>query len=282
MERDIKLVVLDLDHTTAQDDNTVTPHTAQVFARVKEKGIKLAVATGRAVDEADFVADALGADEYMIALTGCQLYDRRAGRDLFLHHFTSAQAVAIARILQRAEETYFHLYAAEGLITTPGAAPFIDECPTLPDGYPEYAHTRMVMREDAAAYLEKNGKSGAKYFVLSNNYENLAALRAQVEKIEGVSVVQSLRESLEIMPAGADKGRALRALKEHLGVSTEQVMAVGDSENDLAMFREAGLKVAVGNAFARVKAQADFVAPRYDEDGAAFAAEKFLLAGGEG
>ena len=51
MVNDIKLVVLDLDRTTVQHDNKVTEHTKEVFARVREKGIKVAVATGRSVDE---------------------------------------------------------------------------------------------------------------------------------------------------------------------------------------------------------------------------------------
>ena len=66
-------------------------------------------------------------------------------------------------------------------------------------------------------------------------------------------------------------------LEKILGVSPEEMMAIGDSPNDMAMMLEAGLPVAVGNAKEEVKAIAKYIAPTNHEDGVADAVEKFVL-----
>jgi hydroxymethylpyrimidine pyrophosphatase-like HAD family hydrolase len=75
-----------------------------------------------------------------------------------------------------------------------------------------------------------------------------------------------------------DKGSGLRTLCDLLGVEIGRVIAVGDSDNDIPMLRAAGLGVAMGNANARVKAVADWIAPSLDEDGVAATIHQWVLA----
>lgn len=91
------------------------------------------------------------------------------------------------------------------------------------------------------------------------------------------TVVRSHRYLMEVIPAGISKGRAVAWLAEYLGVAREQVLAVGDQENDVEMLRWAGTGVAMGNAPEPVKAAADWVAPSAEEDGAAVALERWLM-----
>ncbi len=89
-------------------------------------------------------------------------------------------------------------------------------------------------------------------------------------------VVRSHRFLMEVIPAEVSKGSALAWLAQELGVARENVLAVGDHENDLEMLRWAGTGVAMGNAPDAVKAVARWVAPTVDEDGAAVALETWL------
>jgi hydroxymethylpyrimidine pyrophosphatase-like HAD family hydrolase len=83
---------------------------------------------------------------------------------------------------------------------------------------------------------------------------------------------------LEITRRGVNKGVALRSLAAHLQVPMEQVAAVGDGENDIYMFREAGLSIAMGNAPLVVKQAADLIASSNDEDGLVWALEQIEAA----
>jgi 5-amino-6-(5-phospho-D-ribitylamino)uracil phosphatase len=75
---------------------------------------------------------------------------------------------------------------------------------------------------------------------------------------------------LEITRSGTNKGEALKVLANYLAIPLERILVIGDSHNDISMFRIAGLAVAMGNAPEEVKAAADLVAPSNDEDGVAW------------
>ena len=92
-----------------------------------------------------------------------------------------------------------------------------------------------------------------------------------------VSAVWSSRNCMEITHPDAHKGRGLEAVCRLLNIPVEATMALGDSGNDIAMLRRAGLGVAMGNAPDFVKEAADVVADRYDEDGAAKAIRCWAL-----
>lgn len=92
-----------------------------------------------------------------------------------------------------------------------------------------------------------------------------------------VSGVWASRSSMEITHPDATKGNGLERLCSLLDIPLSQVMAIGDSGNDVAMLRRAGFGVAMGNAPDFVKAEADACTDRYDDDGAAKAIEQYLL-----
>ena len=81
--------------------------------------------------------------------------------------------------------------------------------------------------------------------------------------------------SLGIFPPHTDKGTALTLVLEKLGLSWDNVMAIGDNFNDLPMFERAGLSVAMGNAPAKVKEKAMVIAPSNDEEGVAWAVQRY-------
>ena len=95
---------------------------------------------------------------------------------------------------------------------------------------------------------------------------------------EGIlDVTSAFLGNLELTSKTAQKGGALRKLAAHLGAAPEETMAIGDSFNDLDMLRAAGTAVAMGNAEPIVKETADFITKSNDEDGVAYAIEKFAL-----
>ena len=86
-----------------------------------------------------------------------------------------------------------------------------------------------------------------------------------------------MSNNIEVNAKGVNKGRGLLILGELLGIRREEIMAVGDGSNDIAMLREAGLGVAMENATDEVKAAADAITLSNDREGAAAAIEKYVL-----
>ena len=94
------------------------------------------------------------------------------------------------------------------------------------------------------------------------------------------SITTQGHELLTLTATGADKGLALAAACEDLGIAAEQVVALGDAENDVELFRAAGASFAMGQASDAVKAAATAVTGTNEEDGVAMAIERVLEKGG--
>jgi hypothetical protein len=92
-----------------------------------------------------------------------------------------------------------------------------------------------------------------------------------------MEIVRSHANFVEGNPLGVSKGDALRRLADHLGIPREQVMAIGDQGNDVAMIAWAGVGVAMGNGAPAAKAVAHWIAPSLSANGAAVAIEHFIL-----
>ena len=100
---------------------------------------------------------------------------------------------------------------------------------------------------------------------------------SELIKIPDVTITSSLKNNLEIGGATTSKAEALRKMGELLGIKQEEMMAIGDSPNDIEMLKAAGMSVAVGNAEEEVKEQASYISADNDNDGVAEAIEKFVL-----
>ena len=92
-----------------------------------------------------------------------------------------------------------------------------------------------------------------------------------------ISVYRSEPYFLELVPMGIDKARSLAVLLEKLGMTREEMVAVGDGYNDLSMIQYAGMGVAMANAQEPVRKAADYVTLSNEEDGVAAVVEKFFL-----
>ena len=94
---------------------------------------------------------------------------------------------------------------------------------------------------------------------------------------EKYTTVKSTPFYYEIMNKNASKGNALAKLADHLGLNKDEVMAIGDNENDLTMLEYAGIGVAMKNAIPIVKEVADVETASNDEDGVALVVEQYVL-----
>jgi hypothetical protein len=91
------------------------------------------------------------------------------------------------------------------------------------------------------------------------------------------TLVQSLPQFLEIVPAKSSKGTGVAWLLDYLGISPANVLAMGDGENDAEMLRLAGIGAAMQNAMQAAKEAADVVIPSNNEDGVAAAIQQYVL-----
>jgi len=134
----------------------------------------------------------------------------------------------------------------------------------------------IVVAPDLATVVLKHAPT--KLLFVATPARVTQALAGLSESFAGIlTVLRSHANFGELTPLHVSKGTALAGLAAQLGLSAEQVMAIGDQENDLPMIRWAGLGLAMGNAIQAVKAVASAVIPPVSQDGVAWAIEHYIL-----
>ncbi len=263
----IKLAAIDLDDTLLDSRHLISPRTINAIQRVKQQGVHVVLATGRMYRAALPYAQQLGLELPLIAYQGALVKNIRSGEVLYERSIALELALKISEMLET-EGIDYHIYCNDHLYTS-------KMIPVL------QKHTRItgiepVLVQDIPGLL----KEAPPLEVMAVFEEK--SRRQRVEKMikdlygEELHLSRFKYDSLEIMDRYATKGRALEAVAAQLNIGQHEVMAIGDSYNDLPMIKWAGTGVAVGNAHPLVKKAADFVTVSNEEEGVVLALEKFI------
>jgi len=146
---------------------------------------------------------------------------------------------------------------------------------------PEEKRVNFVINENLEEAIENYEGNILKAIIIErgDNKEKLWAAKEEIKDIfkDNLHVVSSGKDNFEVMVGSVSKGNAVAYLADMLSVAQEEIMCIGDSENDLSMINYAGTGVAMGNGLDIVKEAADFVTDTNDNSGVAKAIEHFLF-----
>lgn len=265
-----KLIALDMDGTLLNPQGLISPRTHAAIAAARAKGVTVVLASGRPLEGMSrYLAELglTGQDDYVICYNGAlvqQVADQRIIRSQLL---TGSDASAIARLADELEVNVHGFSVSQGLIS-PRVSTYTEHESHLigmPINLIDFATLAADEQIMKVMMIDEPPQ-------LSRAIERLPA-----ELYERYTVVQSAPFFLEFMNKQSNKGTGVAALAEHLGLDASQVIAVGDAGNDHHMIEYAGLGVAMGNATDDIKALAQHITGRNDEDGVAQVIERFIL-----
>lgn len=240
-----RLLALDMDGTLLNDEQIITPETVKWIHKAVEAGIYVCLSTGRAFKNAYPYAQELGLSTPMITVNGSEVW--RRPNELYRRSLMDPQAVGAMHALAVEHKVWFWAYAVEGLF-----------------------------REDNwDGNLE--GREWLKFGYYTEDDEIRHRILLQLQDMGGLEITNSSPHNLEINPGGVNKATGISEVCKLLGLTMDQVVAVGDSLNDLAAIQAAGLGVAMGNAQETVKQEADAVVAGNNEDGIAEVIREYIL-----
>lgn len=260
--RRLRLVALDLDGTTLNPDHALTPKTIEAIRAVTALGVQVVLASGRLPHSIVPLARKLGLEGVHIGLNGGVAFDL-AG-NLRHKHLLSLEQLTLAHRYMEAEGLSPMVFGAGGLWAShhAEALDFLHRSgEPLPIPY-DPAHLEAIT-------------DPAKMVVVLPPGPRDQTIAGHLEP--RVHVVRSAPQFLEIMPPGVTKGVALTEYLADLGIHKDEVMAIGDSENDSSLLAAAGFGVAMGNAVAVLRDQADALTESNLEDGVAGALTRYVL-----
>ncbi len=261
----IRLVALDIDGTLLNSRDELTPAVAAAVRAAVERGVVVVLATGRWYASARRLAGRLGVRAPIISHSGARVTRQEGEEDLLYLGLPLEPAREIVAFM---DERRMLVNLTVGAYTFTRGRPGLDPTRLPPDLRVEEVHLPFVTAPPISALVfDRQGivdireRFGERYG---------GAIQFLVNRTSGTA------DHLTMQHPDTDKGRALELVLRALGIAPDEALAVGDAESDTAMFRVAGVSVAMGNANPSVQSHATATAPTNDEDGAAWALTTFL------
>lgn len=267
-----KLLVLDVDGTVLNDAKEISKRTLAALLKIQQMGIRIVLASGRPTYGLLPLAKSLELGIYggfILSYNGGQIIKAQNGEILFERRINPEMLPYMER---KARKNGFALFT------------YHDD--TIITDSPENEHIRNEARLNNLRVIKEDelsvaiGFAPCKCMLVSDDEEALIGLEEHWKRrLNGVlDVFRSEPYFLEVVPCAVDKANTLGALLEILGVTREEVVAIGDGVCDVTMLQLAGLGIAMGQSQDSVKACADYITASNEEDGVALAVEKTIIA----
>jgi Cof subfamily protein (haloacid dehalogenase superfamily) len=265
--KSIKALALDLDGTTLRPDAVLSGRTISAIKAWMDRGVQVILCTGRSIEAAESYRAALGAEGPMVYYNGAKVVDMPGGRvldALLLERDIAEYCID----LSRNRGVYLQIFLSGGeeaqdMLITEGSGEQLEMYRKRTG-----LHVTFGDLKDALAAPDHGGCIKAMFLAEG---PVLDTLRASLEErfSRRVYMARSHETFLEIMDGGVSKGRGLEAALNFRGIDPAQVIAFGDEENDLPLFKTAGFSAAPANGKEALRAAADFVIGPNSEDGVA-------------
>ena len=278
--KDIKLVALDLDGTLFDNSSHISERNLTAIRSITDKGIHVVISTGRSFEGIPFDQIKGTGINYAITANGSGIYEISTGKCLYENAMDEELVTPILNFLLTRDIHMDAFIGGKGY--TPVQCVETAQKLTVPSSIKNYIITTRTRLDNILQFIHENQLKVQKmtlnfYPAADGTLIDRETVRKFLVSNPSITTVCGGYNNLEFTRADANKGVGLRKLAEILGVNPDATMAIGDTENDLAIIEAAGIGVAMGNATDAVKARADYVTTTNTKDGVAAAIEHFIL-----
>lgn len=266
-----KLIAIDMDGTLLKDDKTISAKTKEALKMASSLGIKIVLTSGRPIQGIKKYLNELkltGKDDYVIGLNGaliCKCSDYS-----IISSNETLNGKDLKYIYNKVKEfkAYFHAFTTD------------EDLVNVESKFSKNEEKRINLKVRVVDFpTEIKDDDEILKVVLEEEKDVLDKITTKIptELFEEYNVIRSVDFMLEFMKNGCNKATGIEKLAQYLGISKEEIIAIGDASNDKEMIEYAGLGVAMGNSKDDIKMLADFITKSNEEDGVAYVIDKFII-----
>lgn len=266
-----KLIALDIDGTLINSSHQITDGVKEAIQKAKEKGVKVVLCTGRPLKGVENFLEELNLKEegdYVTTFNGALVQDNFT-KETVSHLTLNYDNLVDLYNLSVDIGCRSHFYDTKTLYT------FNKDISdyTVFESYLTGVHLNSTTLEEVPKDINMSK------FMMIDHPEILDECIKKIPKeyYEKYTIVRSTPSFLEFLNPSANKGNGISLLAKELGLSRDEIICVGDANNDKHMIEYAGLGVAMGNATEEIKELADYITLSNNEDGVAHVINKFIL-----
>lgn len=265
-----KLVAMDMDGTLLRNDKSISERTKKAIQEARDKGVSVVLATGRPIEgvyrfleELDMFTD----KDYVLSYNGALVQKTKTKEAICKVTLTGADFHYLKNISDELGVNIHAFWEKKGLVTPKNS---------------KYTEVEAEINNIEVHEINMESIGDDEVIVKIMMIDEPEILGAAIERLpkevyEKYTVVKSMPYFLEFLNKDANKGVGVDLLAKHLGVKQEEIITLGDAENDKHMIEYAGLGVAMGNATDEMKAISNYITDTNENDGVAKVIEKFIL-----
>ena len=261
-----KLIATDMDGTLLTSKDEISSETICAIKAAIDKGMIFTLSTGRPLQGVKKYIDQLGLDCPVITYNGAVIAHSKTGQILFSQDMDGAEAEKVyAKAMEKG--VMFIVWSQNKL--------YASEISDKTHFYEGITSTKAELLTDFDKVLQQ----GITKMLWYDDPEQLEKYICELknENFQNTTFTKSRAYFLEFFSNKVSKAVAMEKLGEYYGISSEEMIAVGDQTNDLPMIEYAGLGVAMENAVDKVKSVADYITLSNNENGVADVINKFVL-----
>src|ERR1700727_1061152 len=266
-QRDIRLLLADVDGTLVTQDKVLTDQTVAVAQELREAGIKLAITSGRPPRGLSMLIAPMRLEGAIAGFNGgVFVHPDLSVIESHILDFAAAKAT-LQLILDQGLDAW--VYTEKEWLIRDSKAPHV-------------AREAWTVKFDAKvvdSFTDAHLSDAVKIVGVSDDLDRVAACEklAQEKLGQRASAARPQPYYLDVTHPEANKGAVVMTLAKLQNISPEEIATIGDMPNDVLMFRKSGLSIAMGNASDEVKSQATVVTDSNQDEGFAKAVRKFIL-----
>ena len=262
---EIKLIASDMDDTLLNSDCQISARNAAAIKAAVDAGKIFLIATGRMYVSAQPYAERLGLDVPLVTYNGALVKGSLSG-EVFYEHKMKLETANEVLAYCKEKGYYLQLYVGDSIYIRQQ-----NDCSRM------YTKISGIPTTEIGEALYHTAAAPYKILVMTKAEEFSEVWQQFAQRFAGKLDVTSSKDNfLELMEPGVNKWEAVKSVAASYGVQPQEVMCIGDSNNDIRMIANAGIGVAVANAKDSVKKQAKIVTASNDDDGVAMVIESIL------
>lgn len=267
-----KLIATDLDGTLVTDDKKLTDSTIKNVKRALKKNVKIIISSARAfyrleryIDELDLRKE----NQYTICFNGAMIVENITGEVLYSKNLDKQEVNELISLGKQLNVPIM-LYSKSA-----------HRAEAIPEVIQKNENSKgMNLKIENFNEIDFDKEENYIYkIVFMDKPEKIIEIRKKLLKeiIDKYEVTSSVPEYIEFVKKGIKKSEAIKFIMDKCKIKQEEVIAIGDGENDVEMLRFAGLGIAMDNANHYVKENADYITTSNNDDGVGNVIEKFIL-----
>jgi len=272
-----KLICIDVDGTLLNSKHKITKRTKEVILQAHQLGVHIVICTGRMYTDAEYYSNLIGVKSPVIASNGAFIKEKDNEKVIFKDILGINLSLKLLEIFRKHHiKPYFctpHKFYYGNIMFK-----IFYLATKILGARSNKLDVEYVFSWDQwQKVLHKEKNDIVKGEIIYRDAALIYELRNELKQLAQLEIVDSSKYNIEITRKGVSKGKAVAILANFYNLKREEIITIGDSENDLSMIEYAGLGIAMGNATDIVKQKADYITDSNDNEGVASAINKFIL-----